>query len=275
MEPEVPQITPEPMAAEELQMPETDPVAAAPEVAAVPEAVPMPESAPAANPTLSVIPTPRKTWPATLAAILIAALVFGGGVYAYEKKQQTTATQDLQLQINSLKAELAAGTPAPTATPLATAKPTATATATPSPTASASAAPIACAASNLVLSLSDTGGGAAGTYYYNIVLTNNTRAACTISGYPAVSMLDADGASLGSAVNSEVVGVKQLTVDAGKAVYAAVGFPNPANFDSGKCSAAAAKMAVTAPNTTTALTILLTRPYCPGFSVSALSATKL
>lgn len=204
----------------------------------------------------------KKMWATLLAAILIPALIAGGAVYAYQKKQQTTATHDLQAQIDSLKTQLAA-TPTPTATPTAT------------PAASASPTSTADCLSSFTLSLVENGGGTAGTYYYNIALTNAGSQSCTISGFPAASLLSSDGTVLGKATNSTTVTTQSLVVAPGKVVYAALGFPNAGNFDPGTCSAAAATLSVTPPGASKALTTPVTRPYCPGFSVSALSATAL
>lgn len=80
--------------------------------------------------------------PAIVSAVIVSALVAGGGAYAYERSQQTKQSQDLQSQIDSLKAQLATAqkaTPAPTIAPVATTTPTATANPTPTPTADATA----------------------------------------------------------------------------------------------------------------------------------------
>lgn len=214
-----------------------------------------------------VAPRP-KLWPTLTACVVATALIVGGGVYLYQKHQQDTANQDLQAQIDSLKSQLAAqATPTPTATPVASPTPTG---ATPTPTAT----PIALC-TNLTLSLLDNGGGTAGTYYTNVVLTNAGSTTCTLMGYPNVSLLDAKGAVLGTAANTTSATAATITLTPNKAAYAAVGFPNAGNFEAGTCSAAATNLSVTPPGATTPLLIATTRPYCPGFSVSAFSATKL
>ena len=64
-----------------------------------------------------------------------------------------------------------------------------------------SAAPAACSAADLAGTVEDTpGGGAAGSVYRSLVLTNVSAAACTTSaGYPGVSYLNAAGDQLGAA----------------------------------------------------------------------------
>jgi hypothetical protein len=217
-------------------------------------------------PAITARQTGPRLLPILLLSILGTALVIGGAVYFYEKNQQEIASQNLQAQIDSLKARLV--TPSPTVEPTATPAPTASPTAT-------STAVTTCLSENLTLSLVDNGGGTAGTYYTNIALTNSGTQSCTLTGFPKASLLDKNGATLGTATESALVTSSKVTLTAGKTAYAALGFPNPDNFDTGTCSAAAAKISVTPPGTTTPLLIATTRPFCPGFSVSALSATKL
>lgn len=57
-----------------------------------------------------------------------------------------------------------------------------------------------CSTSGLVVWLSDTaGGGAAGSFYYTLELTNLSGSGCTLSGYPGVSAVNLSGAQVGSA----------------------------------------------------------------------------
>lgn len=80
---------------------------------------------------------PTNSVPVIVGSVLIAALVVGGGVYAYEKNQNNTAQADLRSQIDSLNNRLAVS-PAPAspthaalATPLASTIPSAIATSSP------------------------------------------------------------------------------------------------------------------------------------------------
>jgi hypothetical protein len=89
-----------------------------------------------------------------------------------------------------------------------------TVTASPSPSPSASVSPSSssnpgaggttrCITSNLTGSIvENAGGGAAGSNYVNVVLTNNGTAACTLQGWPGVSFVgDNNGTQLGAAAN--------------------------------------------------------------------------
>jgi len=84
------------------------------------ETQPTPQTAPA--------PRPKSTAPAIIAAIVISALITGGGVYAYQKQQGDATQKDLQAQIDTLTAQVnspkkvaATATPTPTPTPSPTA----------------------------------------------------------------------------------------------------------------------------------------------------------
>ncbi|MBP3044750.1 DUF4232 domain-containing protein [Arthrobacter jiangjiafuii] len=81
---------------------------------------------------------------------------------------------------------------------------------TPSPTDAAPVpdSPVACSAALLSGSAEDTaGGGAAGSVYRTLVLTNVSAAPCTAApGYPGVSYLDAAGQQIGAAATRSTDG---------------------------------------------------------------------
>lgn len=61
-----------------------------------------------------------KLVPEIIASVLITTLIAGGGVYTYQKSQQTKSESDLQTQISNLKQQAQADitiVPSPTATP--------------------------------------------------------------------------------------------------------------------------------------------------------------
>jgi Protein of unknown function (DUF4232) len=159
-------------------------------------------------------------------------------------------------------------TPTPTVTPL-------TATPSPSPTASASPATTsACTSANLTAALTP-GSGAAGTNYYWLALTNTGAHACTTSGYPGVSLLNAAGAQLGQpAGRNTVYHTATVTLQPHATAYALVAFPNTGNFSSGTCTTASAKLRVYPPGQATPILATGQQSYCPGFTISALVATK-
>ncbi len=167
-----------------------------------------------------------------------------------------------------------AATPASSPTAAApTVSPSSAASASPAPSAS-SGVPH-CATSDLSGSIA-TNGGAAGTTYDDLTLTNHGSSACTMSGYPGVSLVDAGGNTIGQPATRNTAHASNLVTLAGNgSAYALIGFPNPGNFPSGKCSSAqSVNLRVYPPGNTQSLVVSLKETYCPGFSVAALSATK-
>lgn len=69
----------------------------------------------------------------------------------------------------------------------------------PSSTAPSSAAPGLCKSASLKPGIDSTGGGAAGSVYQKLILTNSGTQACILKGYPGVSLVAAPtGAPLGA-----------------------------------------------------------------------------
>ncbi len=108
---------------------------------------------------------------------------------------------------------LLSGCAAPTAstsdspTPASTPTNTATASPTPSPTPTASAGVAACGPNQLELSLQsrpyDSG---AGSFFWDLQLTNNSSVECAVEGYPAVSLVSANSGGTIGAVSPEEPG---------------------------------------------------------------------
>ena len=99
---------------------------------------------------------------------------------------------------SSAPASSASASPNLPESPAGVASPTA------SPTAAAPEVPVGpgpCAAADLAGTVEDTiGGGAAGSVYRSLVLTNMSAAACTAApGFPGVSYIDAAGEQIGAA----------------------------------------------------------------------------
>ena len=228
----------------------------------------------------SAVAASSKLYSIIAVCIAVAGLIIGGAVFAYESNQQSVDIQSLQDSVTSLKSQLASlqtpvPTVAPTVAPSASPSASASASASPSASATASTAIAACATKNLSLALVNNGGGTAGTTYLNAAVTNKGTATCTLTGYPTVTLLNSAGTSEGKAINSATVASSAITLAAGKTAYAAIGFPTAGNFPTGTCNTATTTLSLTPPNTTTALTVATTYAYCPGFSVTAFSATKL
>jgi len=167
------------------------------------------------------------------------------------------------------------------ATPAASTAPSSAPTATPaassssSPQTSAPAGTPHCRTNDLSASVA-TSGAAAGTAYDELTFTNHSSAACTLTGYPGVSLADASGNQIGQpATRNSVHPSDVVTLQGNGYAYSLLGFPNPGNFPSGKCSSTkSTSLRVFPPGETQSLLVPLVETYCPGFSVAAVSASK-
>ena len=162
------------------------------------------------------------------------------------------------------------GSPASTTmTPHSSSSSPSASTAQPSPVAeNVGLAP--CATADLTLTLDEAGGGTAGTSYRQAVLTNHSAHACTIGGFPGVSLVDADDQQVGKPAEHTGPSGSTITLAPGEAAASAVGFPNPANLQGGTCTETSFNLKVYPPGQTAALLASLNAQACPGFSVQAL-----
>ncbi|WP_433046712.1 DUF4232 domain-containing protein [Dactylosporangium sp. CS-033363] len=76
------------------------------------------------------------------------------------------------------------------------------------------------------------GGGAAGSQYLWLILTNATSKTCTLEGYPGVSWVTGDN---GQQVNQPAerdtsIAPKQLSLQPAQAAHAQIRSPQPGNF---------------------------------------------
>lgn len=132
----------------------------------------------------------------------------------------------------------AAPTVTVTATPStggATTAPVSTASATASPTASpGSAGGSPCRTGNLTISLS-AGGAAAGTFYQNLIFTNNGSASCTLLGRPGVSFTNQAHQQIGEPASSDPGKARKVTLAPGGKASASLRQPDPANYSASDC----------------------------------------
>ncbi len=95
----------------------------------------------------------------------------------------------------------------PTPTPSPTATPKGTATTQPVPTSTPSPGVAACGPNQLALSLQsrpqDSG---AGSFFWDLQLTNNSSVECTVAGYPTVSLISANSGAMIGAVSADDLG---------------------------------------------------------------------
>jgi uncharacterized protein DUF4232 len=122
------------------------------------------------------------------------------------------------------------------------------------------------------LSLSQgSSSGAAGTIYKNAVVTNTGSTTCTLTGYPAVFMLDGSGMQVGAgAAANSLYPVATVTLAPGGKAHSVVAYPQQANFPAGTCSPIGSTMQMYVPGVVAPLTTSWSDYSCPGFSATAL-----
>ncbi|MFC4243838.1 DUF4232 domain-containing protein [Gryllotalpicola reticulitermitis] len=141
-------------------------------------------------------------------------------------------------------------TPAPTVTTTATATPTATATvtATPRPTPTGSSAPVAagnrCTTAHLTGAIGERNGAPAGSgdgmnqQQVAIILTNTGSTACTLQGWPGVSLVgDGNGTQLGAAATFDrTTPHPTVTIAPGAKVQAPIDYSDAAVYAPSECN---------------------------------------
>jgi hypothetical protein len=103
--------------------------------------------------------------------------------------------------------------------------------------APAPAATKACSANGLVVWAGpEPGGGAAGSAYYRIELTNLSTSTCSLNGYPKVNAVDLKGARIGAFASRET-GQKatKVSLAPGQSASATLRIVDALNFPAEKC----------------------------------------
>jgi hypothetical protein len=105
--------------------------------------------------------------------------------------------------------------------------------------APAATATKACSAGGLVVwAGEEPGGGAAGSVYYRIELTNLSGTTCTIKGYPKVNAVDLKGHRVGAfATHEKGKRAKLVTLAPGQGAVATLRIVDALNFPAQKCKA--------------------------------------
>lgn len=101
-------------------------------------------------------------------------------------------------------------------------------------TGSGTAEAATCRSADLDVRFGSTG-GAAGTVYREVVLTNRGLADCVLRGFPGVSYVDAAGAQVGAAAVRVGERGPLLTLPHGASAVSDVGFAQVDNFDPDVC----------------------------------------
>lgn len=176
---------------------------------------------------------------------LIAAAAYGG--YYWEHGRAVVVEHELQHKVDTLQAQLDKSAPRDQT--------------------AASADTAACLGSDLTLA-EVTSSGAAGTTGVTYSVTNSSSVACTLSGFPTVTLASSGGQQLGqAAAHDGAASSTVITLHPGEKAFLTVLYPNPDNFDAGVCSAfaSAIRVALASTNDTTEASAS-GHKYCPGFA---------
>ncbi|MCI9872877.1 DUF4232 domain-containing protein [Arthrobacter humicola] len=176
---------------------------------------------------------------------------------------------------SSTQAQSAASPPSPSATE--TSQPPATSAAAPESSAAAApstakAGPQLCKAASLTGTTDATGGGAAGSIYMQLILTNSGTEPCLLKGFAGVSLTaGADGEPIGAAATRDDSGpVTDVTLAPGKAGTATLRYTQAANYpDCTKTPAAGFR--VYPPNDTASLFIPQQLDACTNTEINLLT----
>jgi hypothetical protein len=193
----------------------------------------------------------------------------------------TTAAASLLLLAACGPSPSPAGTssaPPTSSTPSASASSSATATTTPSPsptaTSAAPAAPGLCRAESLTAATDSTGGGAAGSIYEKLILTNSGTAPCILEGFAGVSLTaGAAGEPIGEPATRETTTpVTKVELAPGKSAWAEIRYTQAGNY--GDCTkVAAAGFRIYPPNDTASLFIAEPHDACSNAGIKLLTIT--
>ena len=164
----------------------------------------------------------------TTAAATAALFLAGCGSGAPQAQTSSTPAPSPTSTASQPAATGAAGGPASTA-PASTAAPV---PAVAAPAVSTPSGPGLCKAAGLTASTDSTGGGAAGSVYMKLILTNSGTAPCLLKGFAGVSLTaDAAGAPIGAAAaRDKSTPAADVLLAPGKAGAATLRYTQAANY---------------------------------------------
>lgn len=167
------------------------------------------------------------------------------------------------------------GTPATPASP-ASQPPSSSAAAgpaasTPAPAAPAPAGPPLCKAAGLTATTDSTGGGAAGSVYMQLLLTNSGSEPCLLVGFAGVSLTaGADGAPIGAAADRDTTPPTEVLLEPGQAGAATLRYTQARNYSD--CTVVpAAGFRIYPPEDTASLFLAQPRDACSNAGITLLT----
>ena len=140
-----------------------------------------------------------------------------------------------------------------------------------------SAAPSAegqCRTGSLTAATDSTGGGAAGSIYEKLILTNSGTTPCTLEGFAGVSLTaDANGAPIGEPATRETTTpVTKIELAPGKSAWAELRYTQAGNY--GDCTKVpAAGYRIYPPNDTASLFVAEQHDACSNAGIKLLTIT--
>ncbi|MET1064947.1 MAG: DUF4232 domain-containing protein [Arthrobacter sp.] len=144
---------------------------------------------------------------------------------------------------------------------------------TPAPAAAAPAgAAELCKAAGLTATIDSTGGGAAGSVYMKLILTNSGTEPCLLKGYAGVSLTaDADGAPIGAAATRDTsTPAADVLLAPGQAGAATLRYTQAANYPDCTLTPAAG-FRVYPPEDTASLFLAQPRDACSNANINLLT----
>ncbi|WP_104117670.1 DUF4232 domain-containing protein [Arthrobacter sp. B1805] len=166
----------------------------------------------------------------------------------------------------------------PSPSPSVSAGPTAGTTPSPSPGPSspAPAAGAPCTAAQLAGSVENQpGGGAAGSVYRTLVLTNTSDQECAVEGYPGVSFVDAAGTQIGAAADRDGSASARVSLAPGTSATATLQQTNAQNYGEDCGLTPAAGLRVYPPGATDSLVLPQEIPACSATSIVLMTVGTL
>ena len=141
----------------------------------------------------------------------------------------------------------------------------------PASSAPAPAGPALCKASGLTATTDSTGGGAAGSVYMQLLLTNSGSEPCVLLGFAGVSLTaGADGAPIGAAAARDTTPATEVLLEPGQAGAATLRYTQARNYPD--CTVVpAAGFRIYPPEDTASLFIAQPRDACSNADINLLT----
>ncbi len=133
-----------------------------------------------------------------------------------------------------------------------------------------------CTAAQLTGSVQDqAGGGAAGSVYRTLVLTNASDQGCTVAGYPGVSSVDGSGNQIGAPADRDGTASAPVLLAPGGSATATLRQTNAQNYGADCGLTPATGLRVYPPGATDSLVLPQALPACSAASIVLMTISPL